>query len=64
MGYCEGCWGFNMKSLIPRCNVAYNKRTSPCPCSKCIVKGMCSESCDDYLKFDDYVSRVKYMREG
>ena len=44
---CKGC------GVRKKCNLSeYNRIMDKCPCSKCLIKSVCAETCED---FDDFV---------
>ena len=63
MQYCKGCLVWTQGSLIlselknKACRGTYNK-DGYCPCSQCLIKGMCREECEDYMKFKSIVLKA------
>jgi hypothetical protein len=50
--YCEGCCVY--KRVDPddvACRHILQNDEGQCPCTKCIIKVMCEEPCEDYLDF-------------
>jgi len=45
---CKGCFVNDSCPLIGQ-----NELVPVCPCTVCLVKGVCEISCDDYDKFED-----------
>ena len=43
---CQGCLIFSQMRDGICCAVPHKINGHPCPCSVCIVKGMCEETCD------------------
>ena len=52
---CKGCRTYIEERI---CEVNYKVGSEFCVCSTCLVKGMCTEPCEDWL---DYRSRSMYM---
>ena len=51
--YCKGCCVY-MPDGDPHdigCTLFDSNNKGQCPCSKCIVKVMCEEPCEDYEQF-------------
>ena len=57
---CKGCFVNDSCPLIQQ-----NELVPMCPCSNCLVKGVCEISCEDYDKFEDgyYSEGEKAIRE-
>lgn len=53
---CKGCstYEFGLKFSSP-CNVPHKQNGHHCPCSTCLIKGICTEVCDEleYYKRHD-----------
>jgi hypothetical protein len=54
---CKGCHGYS-GDIKKSCN-GRNNKSGECPCSYCLVKGMCTNECQLYIQFIDKV----YQRE-
>jgi hypothetical protein len=50
---CRGCVAYT-KEIGLSCNGDMNK-DNVCPCSDCLIKGMCTDECPEYSKFSIYV---------
>jgi hypothetical protein len=50
---CKGCYTFLKDLTLPDPGCAHNhfNLNGECPCTECIIKVMCSESCSDYDAF-------------
>jgi len=55
--YCEGCPMYIKNDLLLGCENSERNDQGECPCSHCIVKPMCDDSCID---FDDWDAQLLY----
>jgi len=46
---CKGCG--TLKDVNGECHYALGNSDGKCPCTTCIVKSMCEQSCEDFEKF-------------
>jgi hypothetical protein len=46
---CKGCVAYSRETGLP-CNGTMNDK-GECPCSDCLIKGMCENECSAYTKF-------------
>jgi len=53
MENCEGC------GIINNCGVVEYKEADKCPCSICLIKGICYDKCDNYADFLIHIWRIK-----
>ena len=64
--YCKGCPGYiiDRSSVLTGnidlriCSYAKYNEEGNCPCTECIVKPMCVDSCEDYNTFKSNVDSV------
>lgn len=55
---CEGCYTYRIRTehkLIPECTATSNDMISKCPCIECIIKVICSNECQGFRDFRDYI---------
>jgi hypothetical protein len=50
MRYCKGCYR--------RKYCFYIKHKDNCPCAICLVKGICSEMCDEFSNYSDVINAI------
>jgi len=51
---CEGCLSYSKVIGKPRCSlkrISYIREELTCPCSICLVKGVCNTDCEEFIKF-------------
>lgn len=52
---CAGC------RVIEECYLKpFNKKNDTCPCSLCLIKGVCLDPCDKYVKYRKIERQIKY----
>ena len=58
---CEGCRTYvNSKGNIPLCDLNPIKEGAICPCTSCLIKGMCNTICDLFAIYQ-HLERYKEM---
>lgn len=60
MNHCKGCRSYASPGHLPCTWKTYNE-SGKCPCSLCIIKGMCNDSCDPYEVWKVWVSGTEDM---
>jgi hypothetical protein len=72
---CIGCRSYSKESLYymdlhPNCGRNISNKRNSCPCCKCVIKVMCTASCDDLSlhtnknrSFLDMYHRYKWLRK-
>jgi hypothetical protein len=58
--HCYGCGTYHtgIKFSCP-CRLPYEAFGQPCPCTMCLVKGLCEEECDTFIAYKSYTYREK-----
>ena len=51
---CEGCYSNYSEDSdeIRNCSLRPEFNNKPCPCIKCLVKGVCEDACEIFLYFE------------
>jgi len=61
---CKGCYYYSRSDRRPLCKVIdtdYVSETLICPCSICLIKGVCEDACDDYNYYVDELELEEYL---
>jgi hypothetical protein len=59
---CKGCNGFNEHTNACMELMLVEKDGQECPCIKCLIKGICGVSCEDFVKFYKLVYNINDLR--
>lgn len=62
---CGGCrtYEVGMKWSSP-CRIPHKKNGHFCPCSQCLIKGLCENECDDLKRYKKFkTKRIKKVRK-
>ena len=56
---CQGCWLAQKDNTDENCVLRYNsfEYMKICPCQQCLVKGMCTNGCKEYLELTEKVDK-------
>jgi hypothetical protein len=49
--YCNGCYSILFSDIFNECTFHPYNDNGNCPCTKCIIKMMCDDPCDDFSSF-------------
>jgi len=55
---CEGCVIYNTEKGLSCPLIEYNEHIN-CPCRKCLIKVMCTTSCDEFIEY-----RKRSLKKG
>jgi len=61
---CKGCQSFDVRLQEPVCSLQYRYESIPnrCPCSICLIKGICKCECKEFVDFCNKAGTM--IREG
>lgn len=55
---CKGCLTYETMNEDQLCPVPHKINRKPCPCSKCMIKMVCEDTCDEFRLYKGtFVSR-------
>jgi len=57
---CKGCYSFNE---IKACMYSSPEISKNCPCTVCLIKGVCDHPCEEYIKSDIHTLKLRYNKE-
>lgn len=59
---CKGCRSYSQMVEKPSCSIRripYIPEGLVCPCSICLVKGMCNKPCEEFIKFVERLKEIE-----